>query len=568
MKKFSLLFVILAMGLSLAASPAIQSGKIYWGKDLPAGWTGNWPEKFLTVSEKTGFEETSSAQQILEFINALQWNSENISVFDLFTSELGRVCPVVVLANPRITSPEEAKASGKPVVFILGGIHPGEYSGKEADLMIMRDILLGDKKHLLDNQIILICPNFNVDGNEARSTTAGLPKFRGQRANALGFDLNRDAIKLETNSVRKLNENVFNRWDPFLIYDTHHMGGMKHAYPIVYTASTVPTAGAEPRDYLVQSLFPAVRGNVKDKWGLEIFFHCGTNGDREGTPWPPTVWSHDYAAWTTEGKFVVAAYGLRNRMSILCESNGTNTSEKHVYSQYAYVHELLEYTNVHGREMAQICREADKATVDKVLAKAESGQLKNWVEGKYESRGKVDLLLYPEIIQEYIPGTSIRRIQPGLLEKGPVLYRGIEDLTKPVGIKEATMPRGYLIPAGLAGIAEKLRVHGIKVEVLEIPVRASGEEFIVDRLAGVQKGGYTMMKLDGRFRPIAAREFPAGTYRVDLAQPLADLAFYCLEPEVGDGFAGWGLFNDYLRSLGVENNSVAFPVFKYLKIIE
>ena len=250
---------------------------------------------------------------------------------------------------------------------------------------------------------------------------------------------------------------------PSLIYDTHHMGGMKHAYPIVYTASTVPTASPEPRDYLVQSLFPAVRGSVKDKWGLEIFFHCGTNGDREGSLWPPTVWSHDYAAWTVEGKFVVAAYGLRNRMSILCESNGTNTFEKHVYSQYAYVQELLEYTNVHGREMVRICREADKATVDKVLAKAESGQLKNWVEGKYESRGKVDLLLYPEIIQEYIPGTSIRRIQPGLLEKGPVLYQGIDDLTKPVGIKEATMPRGYLIPAGLAGIAEKLRVHGIKV---------------------------------------------------------------------------------------------------------
>ena len=162
MKKFSLLFVILALGLSLAASPAVQSGKIYWGKDVPAGWIGNWPEKFLTVSEKTRFEETSSAQQILEFINALQWNSENISVFDMFTSELGRVCPVVVLANPRITSPEEAKSSGKPVVFILSGIHPAECSGKEADLMLMRDILLGDKKHLLDNQIILICPNFNT----------------------------------------------------------------------------------------------------------------------------------------------------------------------------------------------------------------------------------------------------------------------------------------------------------------------------------------------------------------------------------------------------------------------
>jgi len=49
---------------------------------------------------------------------------------------------------------------------------------------------------------------------------------------------------------------------------------------------------------------------------------------------------------------------------------------------------------------------------------------------------------------------------------------------------------------------------------------------------------------------------------------LANLAFYCLEPEVGDGFVGWNLLNDYLESLGVEENSVVYPVFKYLKIIE
>ena len=37
MKKFGLLFMILALALSLAASPAAQEGKVYWGKDTPAG---------------------------------------------------------------------------------------------------------------------------------------------------------------------------------------------------------------------------------------------------------------------------------------------------------------------------------------------------------------------------------------------------------------------------------------------------------------------------------------------------------------------------------------------------
>ncbi len=53
-----------------------------------------------------------------------------------------------------------------------------------------------------------------------------------------------------------------------------------------------------------------------------------------------------------------------------------------------------------------------------------------------------------------------------------------------------------------------------------------------------------------------------------MAQPLANMAFYCLEPQVGDGFVGWNLLNDYLNTLGAEKHSVVYPIYKYLKIIE
>ncbi len=564
MKKSKFIAFVMLMALFLIASGSDQQKKIYWGKEVPDGWNGNWPAEFQTIPEKTNYEKTTSSYQVHEFINVLQWNSENVHVFNMFTSELGKICPVVVLANPRVTSPQEAKASGKPVIYLQGSIHPPESPGKEALLMLMRDILLGKKKYLLDNQIILFCPNFNVDGTDTWSTSDRLPKLQGIRTSALGYDLNRDAIKLETNNVRALNRVVFSRWDPVLVHDTHCMGGVRHAYPIVYAASNVPTAHPEPRGYVTNKLFPAVRMAAKEKWGLEIFFHCGADRDK----WPPTEWSHDRAAWTVEGKFVVSGYGLRNRMSILVESVWYNTFEKHIYSQYVYAHELLEYTNTHGKEMMKICQDADKEVVAQVLAKAETGQLKNWVEGKYASKGKIDLLMYPKIEFELIPGTSVRRVKPGVLERGPEVVRGVEDLTMPVGTKEAIFPRGYLIPANLLHIVEKLRMHNIEVKVLEKPIKVSGEEYVIDKLEKVRLRGYEMTKLEGGFFKSAGKEFPAGTYQVDLAQPLANLAFYCLEPEVGDGFVGWNLLNEYLESLGAEKNSVVYPVFKYLKIIE
>ncbi|WP_264861638.1 M14 family zinc carboxypeptidase, partial [Klebsiella pneumoniae] len=69
---------------------------------------------------------------------------------------------MVVLANPKISSPAEAKASGKPVIYIQGNIHAGEVEGKEVTMMLMRDILLGDKSSLLNNQIIVFVPIYNT----------------------------------------------------------------------------------------------------------------------------------------------------------------------------------------------------------------------------------------------------------------------------------------------------------------------------------------------------------------------------------------------------------------------
>ncbi len=564
MKKIGMLAMVFLLIGSFAASGISEQRKIYWGSEVPKEWNGKWPPEFQTVPEETNFNRTTSAYEVHEFINMLKWNSENVHVIKMFTSDLRRVCPVVVMANPHVTSVKEAKEGGKPVIYLQGNIHPPEAEGKEALLMIMRDILLGDKKYLLDNQIIICCPNFNVDGNDTWGTRDGTPNLIGTRTNAQNYDLNRDAIKLESINVNGLYRNILNRWDPVLLFDAHAMGRVRHGYAICYATSTVPTAHPEPRGYVWHKLFPAVRKTVRDNFGLEIFTHCMF--DQEN--WPPTVWSHDKAAWTVQGKFVASAYGLRNRMSILVETAGYPSFERKIYSQYAYIAELLEYTNKHGKEMMEICKEADEDVVNKILTKAESGELKNYVDGKYESWGKIDILAYPKNEAQYIPGTSIRQTVPVSAEGPPEVCHGVEHLTKPVGTKDATVPRGYLIPAELGDIVEKLRTHNIKVDILDKPIKVSGEEFVIDKLVKIRKGRYDMTKLEGGFFKSRSKEFPAGTYRIDMAQPLAYLAFYCLEPEVGDGFMGWNLLDEYLESIGAEQHSVVYPIYKYLKVID
>ena len=553
----ALLAAVLAVG---AAAPQ----KIYWGDSFPKGWNGSWPAALQTVPERTNYIRTASSNDVLEFIDALRWSSENMSVFSMFTSPLRRNCPVAVLANPRIATPEEAAKSGKTVVYLEGNIHPYEPEAKEALMVLMREILLGRKKRLLDSLIIIVCPNFNVDGNDSLNFNEGTPRLVGLGTNSQNLNLNRDAVRVDTVEVAGLYRNVFNRWDPTLIYDGHLMGRVQHGYAIAYINCTVPAASPGPRDYVFDKLFPAVREATRRDFGLEVFTHAGFDAK-----WPPTTWSPDAAIYTNEAKFVANAYGLRNRMSILAETPGHESFERRIYAHYALIAEVLDYAAARGREMQDVCRAADREVVEAVQTRAESGGLRNFLAGKYESRGKIDVLGYQKRnASELIPGTSVRGKMAAHMLAAPEVIHGVEDMTRVVGTAEAAMPRGYLIPAEFDYIADKLRIHNIKVEVLAKPVRAAGEEFVVDKVGQKRTFGDGTVTVEGGFAKSPAREFPAGTFRVDLAQPMANAAFYYLEPQAADGFVGSGLFDRFFREAGADKKSVVYPVFKYFKILE
>src|SRR5262245_988465 len=347
--------------------------KIYWGDEVPAGWNGTWPAELRTVPERTNFTRTISSLDLLEFTTALKARTDRLHVFTMFTSPLRKVAPALVFASPRVTSAQQARTSGKPVVFLFGNIHPPEAEAAEALLMVARELTLGKKQHLLDNQIVIIAPIFNVDGTDTFAVQDGslgseTPYIQGQRENSQGLDLNRDAVKLQTVEANGLYR-ALNDWDPVLLLDGHLMSRVSHGYANTYGTTTVPAAAPGPRDYTHDTLFPAVRSMVRKEFGLEVFTHALFTPNT----WPPAAWSHDRAAWTVEAKFIVNDYGLRNRLAIITETPGQPTFEKRIYAQYAYINALLDYTNTNAKQIQSILKAADDKTVADVQAQAESG---------------------------------------------------------------------------------------------------------------------------------------------------------------------------------------------------
>jgi len=551
-----------ALGIALTISAQVPQ-RIYWGDEVPSGWTGQWPDDLRTVPERSSYTRTTSTLQLHEWIAALKLRTESLHVLSVFTSPLRKVAPALVLSNPRVTTPAQARASGKPVLFLMGNIHPPESEAAEALLMLARDLAAGSRRSLLDRLVVVIMPIFNVDGTDTFVTQNGglgseTPHILGVRENSQGLDLNRDAVKLVTVEANGLYRTL-NAWDPVLFLDGHLMSRVNHGYANTYGTTTVPAAAPGPREYMNDTLFPAVRDAVRRQFGLEVFTHALFAGDG----WPPAAWSHDRAAWTVEAKFVVNDYGLRNRLAIITETPGQPTFERRIYAQYAYLCALVEYAAARGAEMQAVVSKADAETVAAVRERAESWQLRNWLDGEYRSRGKIDVLGYRENVAEYRLGTSLMSTRPGTASGPPEVLKGLDDLTLPVGTRDAVVPRGYLFGAEYADLAAKLRAHNIDVRALDRAMRAEGESFAISRMRKVRSAGYDMTTLDGQFSGLVTRDFPAGTFFVDLAQPMANAAFYYLEPQARDGFVGWGVLDATLEALGAARGPATYPIFKF-----
>src|SRR4030095_2142052 len=123
-------------------------------------------DKLKSRAELTNYEETTRYEEVLNFIAELQKRSPLLRLESFGKSEEGRMLPLMIISDSPISNPRDARASGKPIVFIMANIHAGEVEGKEAMLHLSRRILFGDLRPLLSKLIILIAPIYNADGNE------------------------------------------------------------------------------------------------------------------------------------------------------------------------------------------------------------------------------------------------------------------------------------------------------------------------------------------------------------------------------------------------------------------
>ena len=515
-----------------------------------------WPNELITTPVKSNYQKTSTYAEVMSYIEALQRRSDLLHLEYMATSKEGKKIPVVVIANPRVTSPEEAKKSGKPVMYIQGNIHSGEVEGKEIVQQLMRDILLGDKKHLLDNQILIFAPIYNTDSNDKmkqgrRPSQEDSPVEVGIRANSQGLDLNRDGIKMEAFETNGLIQNVLNKWNPEMLVDLHTTNGTWHGYGITYAPSYHYAGEKAPYDFTWDVLLPEVTEKIDKNYKVKIGPY-GYYSTRQG--WPPTsIYTYNH-----HPRYIVNQMGLRNKVGILSEAFAHDRLYERMNGTYGFVAEILEFTHKNGEEMAAINAKAEKDAIDNVLNNA--GKVKKGVRFKMVALEK-KIANYRTY--DYIPYTN-KEGKKSYIRSGKIIdVPNVANLSKFDATISTTLPRGYYLPKSMKPIVDHLRKQGIKVTELKKRKKVTGAVFMIDELKNATRKfeGHNMATVTGKYMSKTST-FKKGDFWVDMAQPLTNLAFYTLEPQSDDGLVSWNFFDAYLKEQGVNTKPVEYPVFK------
>ena len=207
------------------------------GDDVDVGRSR--PADMRTRAEITNYEETSTYADVTRVIDGLVATSPLVHTESFGKTEEGRELPLVVISDPKVTTPAAARKLGRPMVFVQANIHAGEVEGKEAILKLARRLVSGDLKPMTRQMVFLIAPDYNADGNEKvtpmnRTAQNGPVAGVGTRENSKGFDLNRDYMKLDTAEARSL-VGLMNKWDPHVLVDLHTTNGSYHGYHLTYS---------------------------------------------------------------------------------------------------------------------------------------------------------------------------------------------------------------------------------------------------------------------------------------------------------------------------------------------
>ncbi len=489
---------------------------------------------WTTPAERAQFRTTPSYADTRAYLQRLAEAAPGTLRLSRFgVSPEGRDLMLVVAASGGEFTPQAARASGKTIVLVQAGIHAGEIEGKDAALMLLRDLAFKrGQRHLLDHTILLWLPIFNVDGHENSSPWNRInqngPQQMGFRATAQNLNLNRDYMKADAPEMRAWLA-LFDAWQPDLFLDIHTTDGADYQYDLMwYMEQWGPLHPAVQRwqgEAFERDIVPAYE---RKRHLAAPYLELVDGGDlRKGI-----------SNFGSGPRFSTGYVALRNRAALLVETHMLKPYAVRVRAAHDFVLATLERL---ARDAGALRRAVTQADADTV-ARGRKGGASLAVAFKTSTQS------VPFTLKGYawsdtpsdISGGDWVRYDP----RRPRTYV-VPHYRDLVATQTVSLPAAYLVPSGWPQVVERLRLHGIRVQRIDHALELTVEHDQLDapQWAGKPFEGHHLLTRFEQARNQATLAFAPGAVLVPLDQPLANVAINLLEPQASDSLLRWGLFD-------------------------
>jgi murein tripeptide amidase MpaA len=533
----SLLIAAALLFASPAMSQSVPNAAPWDQPFLPPApqWNGDSRDLLRTASDPwvTAFEADAAHDFSPTYADTRAWFDRLDAASNLIRIEQFGVSPEGRPIYAVIASKDGAAFDpSKPVLLAQAGIHPGEIDGKDAGMMLLRDIAFYGKDDLLDRVNLILIPILSVDGHErasaySRPNQRG-PRIQGWRNTATNQNLNRDYLKLDQPEMRAVRGLIV-KYRPDLYVDIHVTDGMDYQYDVTYGYNGedgVYSRSPATALWLDNAFKPAMNTALEARGHIpgELVFGIDDQNPRAGL---------------SDG-------GLGERFSngwgsaahvptILIENHSLKPHEQRVLGTYVFLEQALRLLASEGRDL--------RAAIIADSARRPTEIPANFVQNDQPT---VTRPFKGITYETYDSPASGRREIRWLGQADPELWQ------LPFYTSHPTLtlrrPEAYWVPSYRTDIIERLRIHGVTMETLDAPRTVAVDMLRLDdpKIGARANEGHVPVTVTSVTSQRRDWTFPVGSVRVPTDQPLGDIVVLLLEPQSSESFFAWGMFPEVL----------------------
>ena len=448
----------------------------------------------------------------------------------------GREIFLAVLSAEGAARPQDLNRK-KPTLLLTASQHGNEHSAKEAALWLVRDLALGEMKHLLDRLNVLVIPQANPYGN-----------WFDVRRNETGLDMNRDHVKLEAAGVEAIHR-VFRAWTPEVTIDVHEKGDGYYKVNIGCVSNA--NISRVLQDYSRRTILAEVEAALRKK---NVTFHeylvteeMGSTGaagvEASGGAAPREEFTRYSTTDLNDGRNSLGIYETLSFIQEGASRHDLGTLEARTRWQYAGLRAFMETVSGHGVEVLRIVRDLRARLPERGRTPAPGDPVHLRMDF---ARDPKDPAL---TLQKYVEaGPPIEGVLKVDKKAGETLTSAdLASYPLPAGVKVATevvknwfplvepkvsvpRPLGYILPAGHADVVETLLRHGIAVGVFIQDKAVEVEAYDVRDIVPATDDYLAPGKIVVERKPLST-VVRRGDFYVACGQDAANLIPCLLEPE-------------------------------------